>query len=75
MERRNWSLNALQELVYIDSLDDEQRALGLSNWTTKYLVDNKIFQFDLEHKDLLKLSELMYKNMEFLKKSQIKYIN
>lgn len=70
MERRNRSIKALDELSYIDSLDDEQRASNLSNWVGNYLKDDQIFEFDLEHDDLLRLFELIYKNLEFLKKYQ-----
>jgi len=68
MERRNRSLKALNELIYIDSLDDEERAIGLSSWTKEYLIDKDISDFDLEKSDLEKLSELVYKNLQFLKK-------
>jgi hypothetical protein len=68
MERRNRSIKALNELVYIDSLDDEERAIGLSSWTKEYLIDKDISDFDLEKSDLVKLSELVYKNLQFLKK-------
>ena len=68
MERRDRSIKALNELVYIDSLDNEERAIGLSSWTKEYLIDKDIVDFDLEKDDLIKLSELVYKNLEFLKK-------
>ena len=68
MERRNRSLKALNELIYIDSLDDEERAIGLSSWTKEYLIDKDISDFDLEKSDLERLSELVYKNLNFLKK-------
>jgi hypothetical protein len=68
MERRNRSLKALNELIYIDSLDDEERAIGLSSWTKEYLIDKDIADFDLEKSDLVKLSELVYRNLQFLKK-------
>ncbi|MGI6724252.1 MAG: hypothetical protein ACOX39_07840 [Arcobacteraceae bacterium] len=67
MERRNRSIKALSELVYIDSLDDELRASGLFTWVNKYLSEDGIASFDLENKDLIKLSELIYKNLTFLK--------
>lgn len=68
MERRNRSIKALNELIYIDSLDDEERAIGLSSWTKEYLIDKDISDFDLEKSDLERLSELVYKNLQFLKK-------
>jgi len=67
MERRDWSLKALEELNYIDSLDTEERAQALIRWNNKYLIEAKITDFDLEQDDLLKLSELFYKNIDFLK--------
>ena len=67
MERRNWSLKALEELIYIDSLDSYERADALIRWHKKYLTDKKITDFDLETDDLKKLSELFYKNINFLK--------
>ncbi len=67
MERRNWSLEALAKLRYLDSLDSEQKAEALKNWVEFYLTNNKIEDFDLELKDLNILSELFYKNIIFLK--------
>jgi len=67
MERRNWSLKALSELKYIDSLDSEQRAESLKDWVERNLTDNSISDFDLELKDFNSLSELFYKNITFLK--------
>ncbi len=67
MERRDWSLKALEELNYLDSLDTEERAQALVKWNNKYLIETKITDFDLEQDDLLKLSELFYKNIDFLK--------
>lgn len=67
MERRNWSLEALKQLVYADSLDPDQRANALTQWHNKYLVDNKITDFDLELDDLKILEELLFKSINFLK--------
>ena len=67
MERRNRSLKALSELIYIDSLDDDIKAQRLEKWVEKYLRDNDIADFDLELKDFNSLSELFYKNIAFLK--------
>ncbi len=67
MERRDWSLKALDELNYIDSLDSEERAQALVRWNNKYLTETQITDFDLEQNDLLRLSELFYKNIDFLK--------
>jgi len=67
MERRNWSLKALSELKYIDSLDSELRAESLQKWVESYLSRNKIEDFDLNIQDLNSLSELFYKNISFLK--------
>lgn len=67
MERRNRSLKALEELIYIDSLDSYERADALVRWHKKYLSDNNITDLDLEQKDLKKVLELFYKNINFLK--------
>ena len=67
MERRNWSLEALSELRYIDSLDSEIRAESLQKWVEQNLANNTIEDFDLDIKDLNILSELFYKNISFLK--------
>jgi len=71
MERRNWSLKALSDLKYIDSLDPELRAESLNAWFKLYLTNNKIEDFDLEIQDLNSLSELFYKNISFLKEHRI----
>jgi len=67
MERRDWSLKALKELVYADSLDPEEKAEALVSWHSKYLTENQIEDFDLELSDLKKLEELFFKNIKFLK--------
>lgn len=67
MERRDWSLKALSELYYIDSLDSYERADALVSWYNTYLSTNKVSDFDLEMKELEQLSELFYKNIKFLK--------
>lgn len=67
MERRDWSLKALSELRYTDSLDAEFRAESLKRWVEKYLTENKIEDFDLKLDDLNALAELFYKNIAFLK--------
>lgn len=68
MERRDGSLKALKELQYIDSLDDQERADGLVRWGNKYISNESgQLEFDLEIDDLKTLSELYYKNLQFLK--------
>lgn len=67
MERRNRSLEALKELRYVDSLDDDLRAHSLDLWYKKYLTGHSIEDFDLELPELKELSELFYKNILFLK--------
>ena len=67
MERRNWSLKALSDLTYIDSLEGELRAESLKSWVESHLTERDIEDFDLEINDFKKLSELFYKNLKFLK--------
>ncbi|MBY0540515.1 MAG: hypothetical protein K2P52_03775 [Campylobacterales bacterium] len=67
MERRNWSLKALNELVYIDSLDSFAKADALVKWYNDYLTNDSISDFDLELEDLKRLEELFFKNINFLK--------
>lgn len=67
MERGNWSLKALNEFIYIDSLDPQEKANGLIRWNKKYLTDKKIDDFELDDNGLKKLHELFYKNINFLK--------
>ncbi|GGD38529.1 hypothetical protein GCM10012288_10700 [Malaciobacter pacificus] len=67
MERRDWSLKALSELNYIDSLESFEKADALVRWYNNYLTDNSINDFDLEIEDLKKLQELFFKNINFLK--------
>lgn len=67
MERRNWSLKALNELIYIDSLDSFEKGNALVEWYNDYLGENPIEVFDLELKDLKMLEELFFRNIEFLK--------
>jgi len=66
MERRDWSLEALKRLTYVDSLDDELRAEGIKSWALTYLDTNDISDFDLTHNELLTLRELLFKNTNFL---------
>ena len=73
MERRNWSLKALEELKLIDSKDDFNRASALIIWVEKYIPnDQAIFQFDLEEDDANFLMELFFKNIEFMKEHREK---
>jgi hypothetical protein len=76
MERRNRSLNALSELRYLDSLDSEERAESLKKWVLQYLTESKIEDFDLCLEDLHSLSELLYRNISFLKehKKDMKFV-
>lgn len=68
MERRDWSLKALSELIYIDSLESFEKADALVKWHKNYITDDSIENFDLELVDLKKLEELFFKNINFLKK-------
>ncbi|MFA9240072.1 MAG: hypothetical protein ACEQSQ_09330 [Candidatus Paceibacteria bacterium] len=68
MERRDRSLKALNELVYVDSLDSFDKADALVKWYDNYLVEDSIENFQLEIEELKKLEELFFKNINFLKK-------
>ena len=70
MERRDWSIKALSELNYIDSLGSFEKADGLVLWCKDYITNHKIEDFDLELVDLKKLEELFFKNLNFLKSHQ-----
>ena len=67
MERRDRSLKALNELVYIDSFDSYEKADALLRWYNDYFSNTSIEDFDLELEDLKKLEELFFKNINFLK--------
>ena len=67
MERRNRSLKALNELIYIDSLDSFAKADALVKWNMDYLIDNTMEDFDLELSKLKQLEEHFFKNINFLK--------
>ena len=67
MERRNWSLEALRKLNYIDSLDDYDRGYSLQLWTEEYMTDDFLSKLDLKNNELKLFSELFYKNITFLK--------
>jgi hypothetical protein len=67
MERRNRSLKALNELIYIDSLDSFEKADSLVRWNQEYLSNDNINDFDLEISDLKRLEELFFKSINFLK--------
>jgi hypothetical protein len=72
MERRNRSLEALNKLTHIDSLDNPyDKGYSLQLWTAEYLDDNFLENLDLEIKDLKLFSELFYKNINFLKEHKI----
>ncbi|QDF30115.1 hypothetical protein [Halarcobacter anaerophilus] len=72
MERGNWSINALKELTYIDTLDSYERADALVRWNNKYLAENQISDFELDQDGFKKLYELFYKNINFLKEHKEK---
>ena len=71
MERRDWSLELLDKLLYIDSLDEEEKGLHLIHWADKYLSDDFLDKIDLDTINLKMLLELFFKNIEFLKKQKI----
>ncbi len=70
MERRNRSLEVLEELAYADSLIETERAPALQRWAEKYLTSDFLENIDLTTSDLKKLSELFYKNVLFLKQQK-----
>jgi len=72
MERRDWSLEALNQLQYIDSLDDSDlKAKSISSWVSKYLMENSsIEDFQLDLPLLKRLEELLFKNIAFMKTYQ-----
>jgi hypothetical protein len=73
MERRDRSVEALEELTYIDSLDDDIRAQSLVTWVYEYLSEQEgIDSFDLDEEDLQRAYELFFKNINFLKQYRVK---
>ena len=74
MERRNRSLKALSELVYIDSLDSYDRATALIQWHEDYLKDSTIEDFDLELDDLKQMEEIFFKSINFFQKKKQKKV-
>ena len=70
MERRDWSLKALDEFKYIDSLDANEKAEQLQYWVKKYITITPIEDLDLTYEELKTLEELFFKNIKFLKKHQ-----
>lgn len=70
MERRDWSIKLLKELIYIDSLDSYEKANNLVSWYTEYFSKSSINDLDLELSDLKILEELFYRNINFLKEQQ-----
>ena len=70
MERRDWSIKLLKELIYIDSLDSYEKANSLVSWYTEYFSKSSINDLDLELNDLKILEELFYRNINFLKEQQ-----
>jgi hypothetical protein len=71
MERRDNSVTLLNDLRYIDSLDYEEKGVALIQWCEKYMSDDFEKTIDLELSDLQTLSELFYKNINFLKEDKI----
>ena len=67
MERRNRSLKALKELIYIDSLESFTKADALVVWYDDYLKDDTIENFQLELSELKEIEEIFFKNINFLK--------
>ena len=70
MERRDRSIKALSELIYIDSLESFDKADALVAWFKKYLEKDSIEDFDFNVEELKSIEELFFKNINFLKKQQ-----
>ena len=70
MERRDWSIKLLKELICIDSSDSYEKANNLVSWYTEYFSKSSINDLDLELNDLKILEELFYRNINFLKEQQ-----
>ena len=70
MERRDWSIKLLKELIYIDSLESYEKANNLVSWYSEYFSKSSINELDLEVNDLKVLEELFYRNINFLKEQQ-----
>lgn len=66
MERRDRSLKALREFIYIDSLDSFTKADALVKWYDEYLKNDSIEDFVFELNELKQLEELFFKNLNFL---------
>ena len=75
MERGNRSLKALQELKFIDSQEPTLKGDLLLRWAGGYLLPNGDLDFDIQSKDLKILSELIYKNIIFLKQQRVAIAN
>ena len=70
MDRRDWSIKLLKELIYIDSLDSYEKANNLVSWYSEHFSKSSINDLDLEVNDLKVLEELFYRNINFLKEQQ-----
>ena len=70
MERRDWSIKLLKELIYIDSLESYDKADSLVSWYSENFSEKNINDLDLELSDLKILEELFYRNINFLKEQQ-----
>lgn len=71
MERRDWSIKLLNELIFIDSLDSYEKADRLVSWYEEHFSSKSIEDVDLELDDLKKLEELFFKSINFLKEHKI----
>ena len=71
MERRNRSIEALNRLQEIDSMELATRAESLLYWSNEYLKDQNIEDFTLNTHEMKRLSELFYKNINFIKQYRI----
>ena len=67
MERRNRSLESLNQLRYLGSLEPEDRAEMLSIWVETYMDDVSIDNLELSSDEINELSEMFFKNIAFMK--------
>ena len=75
MERRDRIIKIIEELLYADSLDEDQKAEVLLLWAKKYYQNDTLIIANLKTQEQEILLELLYKNIFFLKKYKINIKN